>query len=298
MSEGVHESRERGIDCQPNIAWLATRSPAPPGQPGRFTPNSAMSTVLTITSAGAVCTLTLRPPEGKPPTLDYAVLDALERALGEIESRLGAARVVVVRSASPKYFCAGANLKVLETIDRDAIVPWVERGHALLNRLEALPVPVVACVEGYALGGGLELAMACDVIFASAAARFGQTEAKLGFVTGWGGSYRLVRRVGLARAKELVFSGRMIDAAEAVRIGLAEWQGAAAELEGRLQGFLAGVVECSGPALAEMKQILAACPHTRIDENAALEAAASRRVLTDGDATERLRAFLRSKAKG
>jgi len=256
-----------------------------------------MPTRLTTTLTDAVCTLTLVPPDGKPPTLDHGVLDELERHLGEIEARLGAVRAVVVRSASPKVFCAGANVTELATIDRDSIGPWVHRGHALLNRLEALPVPVVARVEGYALGGGLELAMACDVIFASSTARFGQTEAKLGFVTGWGGSFRLVRRVGLARAKELVFSGRMIDAAEAVRIGLAEWQGETAELDGRVRDFLTGVAECSGAALAEMKQILAACPHTRIDENAALEAAASRRVLTDGDAAERLRAFLDRKSK-
>ena len=256
-----------------------------------------MSTRLSTTFSAAVCTLTLHPPEGKPPTLDYDVMAALEQVLADIEARLGEVRVVVVQSASPKFFCAGANIQVLETINRDTIVPWVHRGHALLNRLEALPVPVVARVEGYALGGGLELAMACDVIFASTAARFGQTEAKLGFVTGWGGSYRLVRRVGLARAKELVFSGRMFDAEEAVRIGLAEWQGETAELERRVRDFQTGVAECSGAALAEMKQILAACPHTRIEENAALEAAASRRVLTDGDAAERLRAFLSRKAK-
>lgn len=254
-----------------------------------------MSTVLTTAYADGVGILTLQPPEGKPPTLDHAVMDALERTLGELEARLGAVRAVVLRSAAPKYFCAGANLKVLETIDRETITPWVRRGHALLNRLEALPVPVVACVEGYALGGGLELAMACDVIFAATTARFGQTEAKLGFVTGWGGSFRLVRRVGLARAKELVFSGRIVDAAEATQLGLAEWVGEPAELDGRLRDFLAGVAGNSGAALAEMKQILTACPHTRLDDNAALEAAASRRVLTDGDAAERLRAFLSRK---
>ncbi len=256
-----------------------------------------MTTRLTTTLTEAVCTLMLEPPEGKPPTLDHAVMEAFERELAGIEARAGEVRAVVLRSASPRFFCAGANLKVMETIDRDSIGPWVRRGHALLNRLEALPVPVVARVEGYALGGGLELAMACDLIFASASARFGQTEAKLGFVTGWGGGYRLVRRVGLARAKELVFSARIVDAAEAVRIGLAEWAGAPAELEVRLAEFLAGVAGNGRVALAAMKRILESCPRTRLEENAEIEAAESRRVLTDGDAAERLQAFLRKKER-
>lgn len=256
-----------------------------------------MTTRLTTTFLEAVCTLTLEPPEGKPPTLDHAVMDAFERELAALEVRAEELRAVVLRSASPRFFCAGANLKVMETIDGGSIGPWVRRGHALLNRLEALPVPVVARVEGFALGGGLELAMACDLIFASSAARFGQTEAKLGFVTGWGGSYRLVRRVGLARAKELVFSGRIIDAAEAVRIGLAEWQGASGELEARLGEFLAGVAGNSRVAVAAMKRILESCPRTRLEENAAIEAEESRRVLADGDAAERLQAFLRKKER-
>ena len=256
-----------------------------------------MSTRLSTTFSDAVCTLTLQPPEGKPPTLDYDVMTAFEQVLTDLESRLAEVRVVVLQSASPKFFCAGANIQVLETIDRDTIVPWVRRGHALLNRLEALPVPVVARVEGYALGGGLELAMACDLIFASTAARFGQTETRLGFVTGWGGSYRLVRRVGLARAKDLVFSGRMFDAEEAVRLGVAEWQGGASELEAKLREFSAAVAAGSRAAIGEMKAILAACPHTRLEENAALEAEASRRCLTTGDAAERLQAFLSRKTK-
>ncbi len=254
-----------------------------------------MITRLSTTFTDTVCTLTLEPPEGKPPTLDLDVMSAFERVLGEIEGR-PALRAVVVRSASPKFFCAGANLKVMETIDRDSIGSWVERGHRLLNRLEALPVPVVARVDGYALGGGLELAMACDVIFASGAARFGQTEAKLGFVTGWGGSYRLVRRVGLARAKELVFSGRLVEAEESVRMGLAEWQGTPAELDAKVAEFVAAVAGNGRVAIAEMKRILAACPETNLDDNRMMEVEASRRALTDGDASTRLRAFLQKKA--
>jgi len=255
-----------------------------------------MSTRLATAYAGAVCTVTLHPPEGKPPTLDPAVMDAFDRVLTEIEARTPERSAVVLQSASPKFFCAGANVNVLETIDRETIGPWVERGHRLMNRLEALEVPVIAKVAGYALGGGLELAMACDLIFASGHAKFGQTETKLGFVTGWGGSYRLVRRVGLARAKELVFSGRMVDAEEAVNLGLAEWHGPPESLARHLAEFLGAVAANSRVAIREMKNLLASCDHTTLAENAAAESAASQRCLGEGgDGAERLRRFLTKK---
>ena len=255
-----------------------------------------MSTRLTTTYADAVCTLTLHPPEGKPPTLDPTVMDAFDRVLDEIETRSANLAAVILQSASPRFFCAGANVNVLETINRDTIGPWVERGHRLMNRIEALPVPVIARVEGYALGGGLELAMACDLLFASSNAKFGQTETKLGFVTGWGGSYRLVRRVGLARAKELVFTGRIFDAEEAARLGVAEWQGAPAALDAHIQEFLAAVVANSRGANRATKHLLASCTHTSLAENAAIETAASQHCLgKDGDAAERLRNFLAKK---
>lgn len=252
-----------------------------------------MSTRLTTTYADTVCTVTLHPPEGKPPTLDPAVMDAFDRVLTEIEARVADLSAVVLQSAAPKFFCAGANINFLETINRDTIGPWVERGHGLMNRLEALSVPVVARVEGYALGGGLELAMACDLIFASSNAKFGQTETKLGFVTGWGGSFRLVCRVGLARAKELVFTGRIFDAEEAVRLGVADWQGSSAALSLHVQEFLTAVAANSRVANREMKRLLESCTRTTLAENAALETAASQRCLGEsGDAAARLRTFL------
>jgi enoyl-CoA hydratase len=255
-----------------------------------------MSTRLTTAYAAAVCTVTLNPPEGKPPTLDPAVMDAFDCVLTEIESRASDLSAVVLQSASPKFFCAGANINVLETINRDTIGAWVEHGHGLMNRIGALPMPTLARVEGFALGGGLELAMACDLIFASSNAKFGQTETKLGFVTGWGGSYRLVRRVGLTRAKELVFTGRLFDAAEAERIGLAEWQGTSEALAGRLAEFLTAVAANSRGANREMKLLLDAAPRTTLACSAAGETTSSQRCLgPDGDAAERLRNFLAKK---
>ncbi|MES2697788.1 MAG: enoyl-CoA hydratase/isomerase family protein [Verrucomicrobiota bacterium] len=254
-----------------------------------------MTTEIVLTYPADVCYITLTPPSGKPPTLDYHVIEAFDRALDEITSRAAQLAAVVLQSASPKFFCAGANINVLQTIDRDSIKPWVRRGHELMNRLEALPLPVIARVEGYAMGGGLELAMACDMIVASSSARFAQSEAKLGLVTGWGGCYRLARRVGLARAKELCFTGRILEPAEAVQLGIAEWQGEPAALEQYLQELLTAISRNGRVALREMKHILASCAGSTLEENMHLEAEASSRCLSEGDGAQRLHAFLSSR---
>lgn len=250
-----------------------------------------MSTEVDLQYREGIAHLTLRPPAGKPPTLDPAVIARLDAVCAELEGRADALVAVVVRSASARHFCAGANLEVMRTITAANVADWVRRGHRLMNRLEALPLPVVAIVEGYALGGGLELAMACDLIFASDAARLGQTEVKLGLVTGWGGCHRLARRVGLARAKELAFSARLVEAGEAARIGLVDWAGPAAELEARVHEFTTAVAANSRAAVRETKAILAACAEGTLAESAAIEAAASARCLATGDAPQRLAQF-------
>jgi len=250
-----------------------------------------MRTEVELEYRDGIAHLTLRPPEGKPPTLDHGVIARLDALCAEVEARAGTLVAVVVRSASARHFCAGANLEVMRTITAANVADWVHRGHRLMNRLEALPLPVVAVVEGYALGGGLELAMACDLIFASDTARLGQSEVKLGLVTGWGGCHRLARRVGLARAKELAFSARLVEAGEAARIGLVDWAGPAAELEARVREFTAAVAANSRAAVRETKAILAACAEGTVAESAGIEAAASERCLRDGDAPARLAQF-------
>jgi enoyl-CoA hydratase len=256
-----------------------------------------MRTEVHVSYRDAIAHVTLVPPEGKPPTLDPRVIDGLDAVCAEVESRAETLVCLVLQSQSPRFFCAGANLNVMETITAATVAGWVHRGHQLMNRLEALPLPVVAMVEGYALGGGLELAMACDLIFAADTARFGQTEVKLGLVTGWGGCYRLARRVGLARAKELAFTARMIEADEAARIGLVDWSGPAADLAARVDAFTAAVADNSRSAVRETKAILATCGTSSLAENADVEAAASERCLSSGDATPRLAQFFAARRK-
>jgi len=129
-------------------------------------------------------------------------------------------RVVVITGAGEKAFCAGLDLKTVRNINVIEAVETSRLGQKLTLAIEELGKPVIAAINGYALGGGLELAMACDIRIASETAKIGQTEVNVGLIPGWGGTQRLPRLVGKGKAKELIFTGKMIDAKTAERIGL------------------------------------------------------------------------------
>jgi enoyl-CoA hydratase len=234
---------------------------------------------------------------GKPATLDLQVLDELQQALDEIRARAGQLRAVIVSSDSPKYFVVGANVNALEALKAETITPWIHKGHAVFNQLEALPLPVIARVEGYALGGGLELAMACDLIVSSHNARFGQPEANLGFVAGWGGTYRLPRRVGVAKAKELFFTGKIIDAQQAYAIGLTGFCGEPDALDQHLDALLDSVRKCSPVAVSQMKALVNNSLDIALEEACTAETVASGICMTEGDTRERVAAFLKSRKR-
>lgn len=257
-----------------------------------------MQTHVSLTVEGDIAFITLACDQaGKPATLDWIVLDELEARVAEVEARCDTVRAVVVRSDSSKYFVVGANVNVLETHDPESMVRWVQRGHAVFNRLAALPVPVIARTDGYTLGGGLELAMACDLIVASSGAKFGQPEARLGFVAGWGGSFRLPRRVGLARAKEMFFTGRTLSAQEALAVGLIDFVGEPEELDVYLAEFFANVRQCSPLAVAEMKRMIDASPSITLAQSALEEAVSSVACISSGDTKERVAAMLAGRRK-
>lgn len=130
-------------------------------------------------------------------------------------------KVVIVTGSGEKSFVAGADITEMQNMTGIEGRNWGILAQSTFNKIENLPKPVIAAVNGYALGGGCELSMACDIRIASEKARFGQPEVSLGIPPGFGGTQRLARLVGKGRAKELLFTGEMIDAAEAYRIGLA-----------------------------------------------------------------------------
>jgi 3-hydroxypropionyl-coenzyme A dehydratase len=129
-------------------------------------------------------------------------------------------RAVILTGTGERSFCAGADIAYMVNIDPIQAEKYAASAQAVLNKIEKLQKPVIAAVNGYALGGGCELAMVCDIRIASSNAKLGQPEVTIGIPPGWGGTQRLLRIVGPAKAKELVFTGKMITAEEAERIGL------------------------------------------------------------------------------
>ena len=168
---------------------------------------------------GAFATVTIDRPKSLN-ALDTRTLQELEKAVADL-SQNREIRGVIVTGAGEKAFVAGADIAEMNGMDAEKARHFGALGQRVFDALSALPFAVVGAVNGFALGGGCELALACDFIYASENARFGLPEVSLGVIPGFGGTQRLSRLVGRARAKELIFTGDMIDAARAKEIGLA-----------------------------------------------------------------------------
>ena len=166
---------------------------------------------------GPVATLSFNRPE-KLNALNPEVVAEFSQALEEVRGN-PAIRVLLL-TGQGRAFIAGADIKHFLELDPLEARQLAVRGQDLLLKLEAMPIPVIACVHGFALGGGCEIALACDFIYAAAKAKFGQPEINLGFNPCWGGTQRLARIVGKSLAKELCLTGRLIDAEEARALGL------------------------------------------------------------------------------
>jgi enoyl-CoA hydratase len=173
---------------------------------------------LLLEKDGPLATITFNNPKALN-ALTVATFEGLDRLLGELEKD-AEIRVVILTGAGEKAFVAGGDISHLGTLDVDSAREFALLAQRVIDRLEAFPKPVIAAINGFALGGGCELAMGCDIRIAADSARFGQPEVKLGIIPGFAGTQRLSRLVGKGRAKELVFTGEMIDAEEACRIGL------------------------------------------------------------------------------
>jgi enoyl-CoA hydratase len=166
----------------------------------------------------AVAVVTVDRPDALN-ALDVATLNELRDRLRELAEDT-AARVVILTGAGEKAFVAGADIKYMSGLDVAQAKEWGALGHEAGRLLETMPKPTIAAVNGFALGGGCELALACDIRYASSNAKLGQPEVNLGIIPGWGGTQRLARVCGLGVAKELIFTGRVVAADEAARIGL------------------------------------------------------------------------------
>ena len=165
-----------------------------------------------------IATITLNRPN-KLNALNAALLQELQEALNTV-AQDSEIRVLIITGAGERAFCAGADIDELHGITPEKAGAFMLLGQRIFNDIETLGKPVIAAVNGYALGGGCELAQACDLRVASISARFGQPEINLGNIPGWGGTQRLPRLIGAARAKELIFTGELLEAEAAERMGL------------------------------------------------------------------------------
>lgn len=165
-----------------------------------------------------IATITFNRPKALN-ALNQALLSEFNQALAAVAAD-EEIRVLVLTGAGEKSFVAGADITELATFSALQAKGFSQAGHDVIARLQALAIPVIAAVNGFALGGGSEIALACDFIYAAETARFGLPEITLGLIPGFGGTQRLPRLIGPNRAKELMFTGRMITAAEALQVGM------------------------------------------------------------------------------
>jgi enoyl-CoA hydratase len=225
--------------------------------------------------------------------LSFALLDQLDQALDEVLA--SSARVLIITGAGPKAFCAGADVAELKRASQQGGPPQTARGQAIISRLDTLPIPSVAVVHGLALGGGFELALACTFRIATSGARFALPEIKLGLVPGYGGTQRLARLVGPARALELILSGRTLDAEDALRWGIVNWLGEGEPLAlGRqyAQRFSGYSLLASRLARDAVSQGLA----LSLDQGLRLETEKIAQALASTDAQEGMAAFLEKRS--
>ena len=226
-------------------------------------------------------------------------LNALNKqAVQEISSRLDEAeedetvKVIVITGAGDKGFCVGLDLKSVKGISAVDGMNLSLRGQKLTKKIEELRKPVIAAINGYALGGGLEMAMACDLRIASENARLGQTELNVGLIPGWGGTQRLPRLVGRAMAKELIFTAKMIDAKTAKQLGLLNEVVPPDELKSAVKKFAAELLTKPPVGLQLAKQLINSSIETDLTKGLVQEAQAFGVLASTEDFNEGVAAFI------
>jgi enoyl-CoA hydratase len=227
--------------------------------------------------------------------LNSRTVAELSQLLDEV-ARDRAVRALVLTGASDKAFVAGADIAEMTGLSAIDAQRFAEAGQRALAKLEALPIPTVAAVNGFALGGGCELAMACDLVYASDKARFGQPEVNLGLMPGFGGTQRLARRVGLMRAKEMILTGEMIEAAKAVEIGLALEVVPADQLLAFATEKARKIASRAPLGVAQAKRAMEAGAGVDLATGCALETEGFALLFSTEDAREGMRAFLEKRA--
>ncbi len=245
---------------------------------------------ITIEREADIATLTINRP---------SVLNALNQTvLREITEYLDDSRqtvdlrALIIRGAGDKAFVAGADIASMADLTPVEAMKFARLGQDLTTRLEDQPFLTIARVQGYALGGGCELAMACDIIVASEDAVFGQPEVDLGLIPGFGGTQRLARRVGLALAMEMLCAGRKINGKEALQHGLASTVVEASQLDVAIAKIIKNILRAAPLAIAHTKKLARTSLEQSLASGLSAEAEAFARCFAQHEAREGIQAFL------
>jgi len=254
-----------------------------------------MSEALVLVSHdGPISTVTIN-REKSLNALNRPTLEALRDALSELSAR-GELRCAILTGAGDRAFVAGADISEMVHMGAEEGRAFADLGDGTFAAVEALRVPVIAAVNGFALGGGCELALACDFILASNKAKFGQPEVKLGVIPGFGGTQRLPRRIGLGMARELIYTGRTLGAEEALRVGLVNAVVPREELL-PLAIKTAQEIAAMGPmAIAAAKRVMLEGASVGLPAAVELEARAFADLFESDDKREGMSAFLEKRS--
>lgn len=248
---------------------------------------------LIVEQSAATAVLTINRPD-KLNALSAELLAELAHAFQSLAGKsLGDEPVrAAVLTGVGKAFVAGADIAAMAGMSSAEAKRFSDAGHGLCALIETLPMPVIAAVNGFALGGGCELALACDFIYASETAKFGQPEVNLAVIPGFGGTQRLARRVGIAKARELIYTGDMLTAEQAMAAGLVNAVFPAAELLSKARETAAKIASKGPLALASAKRVLLRGETLDLGAACELEAQAFAGLFGSEDQRSGMRAFL------
>jgi len=244
------------------------------------------------TEENGIWTLTMNRPQALNALNRETILE-LEQCLHFLQEKTFLeARTLIITGSGEKAFVAGADIKEMMTLEPEQAKSFAEKGQKVLRNLEMLRMPVIAAVNGFALGGGLELALSCDFIYAAENAKFGLPEVSLGLMPGFGGCVRLARVVGLNKAREMAMTGDMITASEALQVGLVQKVLSNTDLMPAVMKVASGLAARGPRAVASVKRVVLDGFDNTIDGALALESNSFSKLFQFNDSREGMSAFI------
>ena len=251
--------------------------------------------LLTVKNEEGICTVTINRPE-KLNAMNIDVAKEIITTFKDLDKDDNV-KVIILTGEGDKAFSAGADIEYMSKISSEESERYAKLGQELTATVENVTKPTIAAVNGFALGGGCELAMSCDIRIASDNAKIGQPEVTIGIPPGWGGTQRLMRIVGIAKAKELVYTGKMIKADEAKEIGLVNHVVPLASLQEEALKMAQQIAGCSTMGVQMSKVAINKGRNADLDTGLSIELLAWRNCFTHPDRQERMTAFVNKSKK-